>query len=396
MLSSRTEWEKLMNLPRSQLLYYNGLFTATPPKRRSINQLTGSGDQKVSKYKVGDIVRLVERNGGVVDLGDTGPIEEASDGIYGVKFQSYTGDNLYEVTDKHIELVDVIERIPVDFDTVVIAEHKRVQILEALEQVAQTKLIFDTWGFKKTIEKGRGVSMLFYGEPGCGKTLMAQAIANKLKYTLKVISTADVESSKPGEAERNIRKHFESAKKGKTILLFDECDSLIYSRAGVGPILSAQINELLSQIERYDGITIFTTNRLGTLDEAVNRRLALKLHFEMPSQIERAEIWQRMFPEEAPVGEDVDWMRLAVVAMSGGYIKNAVLRAARMAAVEKVPAKKKKIRMEHLVKATRLEAESMQEFKQARETHTEGRGVLDFNRGRTTEIRKERKEAASG
>lgn len=253
----------------------------------------------------------------------------------------------------------------IDFDTVVIAPEKREQILQALEQINQADLIFEKWGFSETIEKGRGVSMLFYGPPGTGKTLMAQAIANKLGYVLKVISTADIESSAPGEAERNIRKHFKEAKDGKTMLLFDECDSLIYTRANVGPILSAQINELLSQIERFDGITLFTTNRLGTLDEAVNRRLALKLEFAMPTVEERIEIWKRMFPSKAPVSSDVDWKKLATIEMSGGYIKNAVLRAARMAAIQAIPDDEKEIKMEHLRKALKLEAQSMLEFQQA-------------------------------
>jgi AAA+ superfamily predicted ATPase len=292
------------------------------------------------------------------------------------------------------------EKTKVDFDTVIIADEKRAQILEALEQVNQMDLIFNKWGFGDTIEKGKGVSMLFYGPPGTGKTLMAQAIANKLEYKLRVISTADIESSAPGEAERNIRKHFKDAKGGKTILLFDECDSLIYTRQNVGPILSAQINELLSQIERFDGITLFTTNRLGTLDEAVNRRLALKLEFAMPSPEERAEIWKRMFPKQAPLDSKIDWMLLAEFEITGGYIKNAVLRAARMAATEKIPDEKKKIMMKHLKKALRYELESMMEFEDARAVESGKVGhmnrgkvaVGNSNGGRTIERTVEMKE----
>jgi len=274
-----------------------------------------------------------------------------------------------------------IPKPKVDFNTVVIADEKREQILEALEQVNQSDLIFKDWGFGETIEKGRGVSMLFYGPPGTGKTLMAQAIANKMEKTLKVISTADIESSAPGEAERNIRKHFADAKDGKTILLFDECDSLIFNRANTGPILGAQINELLSQIEKFDGITLFTTNRLGTLDEAVNRRLALKLEFGMPSPEERVEIWKRMFPKKAPLGKDIDWELLAEFEITGGYIKNAVLRAARAAATEPIANRNKKIEMKHLKKALRFELQSMSDFEDARDVEehrnmrTVGKGV---------------------
>lgn len=271
-------------------------------------------------------------------------------------------------------------RAKIDFNTVIIADEKRQQINEALEQIHQADLIFTKWGFGDVMEKGKGVSILFYGMPGTGKTLMAQAIADKLDYELKVIGTADVESSAPGEAERNIRKHFkEAAEHGKTLLLFDECDSLLYNRANLGAIMSAQINELLSQIERYDGLTIFTTNRLGTLDEALNRRLALKLEFEMPTPSERAEIWRRMFPKKAPLSDDIDWLALAGVEITGGYIKNCVLRAARMAAAEKCANSKKQITMKHLVRALQLEAGSMADFEAAREADGMNYGHVAIN-----------------
>lgn len=272
-------------------------------------------------------------------------------------------------------------KAPVTFESVIIADHKRKQIVEALEQINQGDLIFDKWGFDETIEKGKGVSLLFYGEPGTGKTLMGQAIAHKLGKKLAILGTADIESSAPGESERNIRKHFAEAKKDGKILLFDECDSLIYTRTNVGPILGAQINELLSQIERFDGVTIFTTNRLGTLDEAVNRRLALKLEFSMPSHEERVQIWQRMMPKKAPIADNVDWERLAIIELAGGFIKNAVLRAARMAATEPVKDKEKQITMQHLLTAIKLETESMIAFQDARDKDKRGIGRAGYTGG---------------
>lgn len=271
----------------------------------------------------------------------------------------------------------------VEFSKVVIDDYKREQIMDALAQVHHYELIFEKWGFGETLEKGKGISMLFYGPPGTGKTLMGQAIANELKQKLLVISTADFESSVPGEAERNIRKLFTDAQEQNGVILFDECDSLVFSRKSVGPILSAQINELLSQLERHEGVTIFTTNRLGTLDEAINRRLALKLEFGMPSAAQRKEIWLRMFPKKAPVAKDVDWDRLASIEITGGYIKNATLRAARMAAAENV--KKKQITMDHLVKALRQEAISMAEFEKARQEHEHGYGYVHGGRVRSKE-----------
>lgn len=263
-------------------------------------------------------------------------------------------------------------RPKVEFETVIMAEDKKQQILEALEQIRNYKLIFDVWGFGETIEKGRGASMLFYGPPGTGKTLMCQAIADKLGKKMTIIATADIESSAPGQSERNIRDAFKAAKKNDAILLFDECDSLLYSRQNVGPIMGAQSNELLAQIEKFEGIILFTTNRLGTLDEAINRRLALKLEIPIPDQQQRVEIWRRMFPKKAPLARGVDWQKLASIPVTGGYIKNAVLRAARMAAIEAIPDENKKIRMKHLVEAIRQEAEALMAFEKARQDN-EGR-----------------------
>lgn len=265
------------------------------------------------------------------------------------------------------EFIILASKPKIDFESVIIEDHKRLQIVEALEQIHQSDLIFKTWGFEKVMEKGRGVPMLFYGLPGTGKTLMAQAIAEKLDCELKITTVADIESSEPGQAERNIRDIFKYAEGKKVVLLFDECDPLIFDRTTLGAILSAQVNELLSCLEKFDGVTIFTTNRVETLDEAVNRRLALKLEFSMPDLKQRIEIWKRMIPDECPLAEDVDFTRLAEVEIAGGYIKNSVLRAARIAAIADLPNEEKKIHMKHLVRALSEEGNSMLEFQTAKE-----------------------------
>lgn len=249
----------------------------------------------------------------------------------------------------------------VSFDSVIMPDHKKQMILEAIEQTKHHNTIFNEWGFDEVFEKGTAISMLFYGVPGTGKTLMAQAIADKLGKKLKVLGTADIESSEPGAAERAILDAFTSAGED-TVLLFDECDSLIYDRADVGVILAAQVNALLSALENYTGIVVFTTNRLGVLDEAFNRRLSLKLEFEIPDELQRIKIWQRMFPKKAPVSNSIDWHRLAKVEVTGGYIKNTVLRAVRMTASRGL----NEITTETLVDALREEVKSMAEFEQQR------------------------------
>lgn len=262
----------------------------------------------------------------------------------------------------------------VSFDSVVLEDHKKEQILAAIRQIDHHDLIFKEWGFGQVFEKGTAISLLFYGPPGTGKTLMGQAIADRFGYKLKVVTTAEIESSEPGQAERNLAAFFTKSPK-KTVLLFDECDGLIAPRNEVGMILGAQINALLMNLEKYKGIAIFTTNRLGRLDEAFERRLSLKLEFAMPDQVHRARIWERMFPEQAPLAPDVDFHELAEIEIAGGHIKNTVLRAARMAANMEVKKENKQITREILFTALDQEVTSMRQYHEAA-TRTPGQPAL--------------------
>lgn len=339
------------------------------------SQNNGGNNVPAKKFNDGDTVIVVDANNKHVGQNGTVHGYDIYNGVYHVLFVTppqgnYAGQtNVLVFKANQLEAFDP-STIPreniVDFDSVVMEEKKKRQILEALEQVNQSDLIFKTWGFAKTMEKGKGVSMLFFGPPGTGKTLMGQAIADKLNYDLRIVGVAEIETAEPGGAERNIKAIFDKAT-GKTILFFDECDSLIFDRSQAGMILGATINQLLTSLERFEGITIFTTNRLETLDEAVNRRLALKLEFSMPTAEQRVDIWKRMFPAEAPLDKDIEWEKLASVEMAGGYIKNAVLRAARIAATAKLEDSKKKIKMEHLVRALQEEGVSMYNFQKAKE-----------------------------
>lgn len=267
----------------------------------------------------------------------------------------------------------------VKLESVIVSDEKVEQIKAAISQLEHHDTIFNKWGFSEVFEKGTAVSLLFHGIPGTGKTLMAQAIADSLDMDLRIVGTADIESSEPGGAERVIKKVFKIAgirnaiKSGMSfseinekfdvdmnndpeevvnpftkevtkipknerlygrpqILLFDECDSLLIDRGTVGVILAAQINTLLSEIERFEGIVIFTTNRLGKLDSALERRIAAKIEFEFPNQAQRKAIWRRMIPKKAPIAKDVKLQDLSEFPLVGGNIKNAVLNAARDAA----------------------------------------------------------------
>lgn len=250
--------------------------------------------------------------------------------------------------------VEVDEKL---FDTVIIEDYKKLMILETISMVEHNKLIFDTWGFKKTLEKGRGVSILFYGEPGTGKTLMGQAIANKLGKKLEVITASQVLDKFVGESEKKITEIFKVH--ADKVILFDECDSLLHARSNARTSWEvSQVNVLLHEIEEFEGVTIFTTNHIKNLDKALDRRIALKVKFNMPTPEMRVDIWKRMFPDKAPLSKDIDWPLLASFQISGGYIKNTVLRAARMAAFRG----DKEISFKVLKEALRQELEAVNEY----------------------------------
>lgn len=262
---------------------------------------------------------------------------------------------------KHLQLVP--PRPKVSMESVIIAPEKREVIQAAISQVRNNDKIFSKWGFSATFEKGTAITLLFWGIPGTGKTLMAQAIADQLDYDLKIYGTAEIESSEPGGAERMMKQIFSEAKKAnkgtrKRIILLDECDSLLMDRSNTGPILGAQINTLLQEIERYEGILILTTNRLGTLDAALERRITTKVEFTFPDRVQREAIWKRLIPEKAPIAKDVDFAKLAMHHLAGGNIKNAVLNAARSAAYQDAQT----IEMNHFLVAVEQEKAAMQAF----------------------------------
>jgi AAA+ superfamily predicted ATPase len=264
--------------------------------------------------------------------------------------------------------------MPVQLSSVIIGEEKIEQIKSAISQLQNHELIFTTWGFSEVFEKGTAVSLLFYGIPGTGKTLMAQAIADHLGQELKVIGTADIETSEPGGAERAIRKVFQDALQPnpatgrRYIICFDECDSLLMDRNAVGSILAGQVNALLSEIEKFTGVVVFTTNRLGKLDPALERRITAKIEFTFPNEAQRALIWRRMIPQRCPIAHDVVIEELAKAPIAGGNIKNAVLNAARMAAYRHAT----EIAREHFLQAVNDEMKALSEFlNENMETHSE-------------------------
>jgi hypothetical protein len=221
-------------------------------------------------------------------------------------------------------------------------------------QVRQRMRVYDAWGFGRTGARGLGVSVLFSGESGTGKTMAAEVLANELELDLYRIDLAALVSKYIGETEKNLRRVFDSAEDGGVILLFDEADALFGKRGEVKDshdrYANIEVSYLLQRMEAYRGLAILTTNLKNTLDVAFQRRLRFVVPFPFPDQSLRERIWRGAFPVSAPLGH-VDHRKLAQLNVPGGNIRNIALNAAFLAADSG-----ESIGMRHLLAAARSEA----------------------------------------
>ena len=224
---------------------------------------------------------------------------------------------------------------------VVLPPQTRRTLDQALAEVGHHNLIFQRWGLGERHATGRGLAFNFAGPPGTGKTICAEAIAHELGRKLLVVDYAEAESMWIGETPKNIVATFRAAVEQNAVLFFDEADA-IASRRSAGPPMRYEresnltVNVLLRELEAFNGIVIFATNLAANFDPAFERRIRTHVLFEMPGVEERARIWQlQLHPKKTPVAPDVDFRWLAErYAMSGGDIKNAVIKAAAAAAAE--------------------------------------------------------------
>ncbi len=224
---------------------------------------------------------------------------------------------------------------------VVLPPQTRRTLDQALGEVRNHNLIFQRWGLGERHATGRGLAFNFAGPPGTGKTICAEAIAHELGRKLLVVDYAEAESMWIGETPKNIVATFRAAVEQNAVLFFDEADAIASRRSAGSPMRyeresNLTVNVLLRELEAFNGIVIFATNLAANFDPAFERRIRTHVLFEMPGVEERARIWQlQLHPKKTPVAPDVDFRWLAErYAMSGGDIKNAVIKAAAAAAAE--------------------------------------------------------------
>ena len=244
--------------------------------------------------------------------------------------------------------------ISLRLEHLVLPEKEENQIREILDACRVRTHVLTHWGFGKRISTGRGMTLLFAGEPGTGKTLCAEILAAEMDMPLYRVSVSRIMSKWVGETEKNITDVFKKAKGSHSMLLFDEADSLFTSRvkveSSVDRFANMETNLLLQEIERFEGVIILTTNHEKNIDEAFQRRIQFKVSFPFPSAAQRARIWETLVPPECPV-DHLDYGLLGeLYELSGGYIKNAILKAAYRAAIDEKP-----ISMEHIEGAAEQE-----------------------------------------
>ncbi|MFI0757001.1 ATP-binding protein [Streptomyces anulatus] len=223
----------------------------------------------------------------------------------------------------------------VGWEDIVLPEEETALIRQIADQVAQRATVHDRWGFGERVSRGLGISALFTGPSGTGKTMAAEVLAGHLGLDLYRVDLSAAVSKYIGETEKNLRRLFDAAEPGGAVLFFDEADALFGKRSEVKDshdrYANIEVSYLLQQMEAYRGLAILATNQRRALDTAFLRRLRFIVPFAFPGAGERREMWARAFPAGAPV-EPLDLDRLAELPLSGGMIRNIVLNAAFAAA----------------------------------------------------------------
>jgi SpoVK/Ycf46/Vps4 family AAA+-type ATPase len=230
------------------------------------------------------------------------------------------------------------------FDDVILPPATRRALDEALAQVTQHDLIFNRWGLGERHPTGLALAFNFAGPPGTGKTICAEALANSLGRRLLLVRYAELESLWMGETPKNVAGIFRTAREEGAVLFFDEADAIASKRStspesGFQRESNTVVSVLLQELEWYNGVVIFATNLAANFDPAFERRIRTHVLFEMPGPQEREQIWRvQLHPTRTPLARDVDFSDLARrYEVSGGDIRNAVLKAALAAAARPGP-----------------------------------------------------------
>ena len=304
--------------------------------------LHADADALAARYRVGPgvIKRVVEAIAGRGLAGDTTPA-------------------LDEQVRQHVatRLDHVASRVTrfVGWEDVALPEEMLDSLREFIARARHRRTVYEQWGYDAKMATSRGLTALFYGPPGTGKTMVAGVIAHELGLELYRVDLARVVSKWVGETEKNLAEVFDAAEDGQVAILFDEADSLFAKRTDVKTsndrYANLEVNYLLQRLDSFEGVAILTSNFDGAIDPAFKRRLSLRLQFPFPDEDMRLRLWATHITPQTPTASDFDFGDLARrFPLSGGYIRNCVVRAAFLAAHENRP-----LAQAHLLRAIQLE-----------------------------------------
>ena len=240
------------------------------------------------------------------------------------------------------------------WDDLIIPEQDKKMIINICKQQKIRNIVFEKWKLEKRVNYGRGLSLLFSGPPGTGKTMVAGIIANEMGLELYRADLSRIVSKYIGETEKNLSNLFDEAEKSNSILLFDETDALFSQRTNIKDSkdrgANLEISYLLQRIENHNGICIMTTNYIENIDKAFFRRISYVFHFPKPDKKNRKKIWENIFGAHVPLEKNIDFDFISNFELSGGSIKNIVISACLKAAQAK-----SKVNMTHILKSVEYE-----------------------------------------
>jgi len=242
-----------------------------------------------------------------------------------------------------------------EWSDVILPDEVLGPVFEFLNYAAHRSKVFGEWGFDRKLPYGRGLSALFAGPPGTGKTMICSLLAKELGLELYRIDLSQVVNKYIGETEKNLGRVFDEAARGQVMLLFDEADSLFAKRTEVKSshdrYANLEVNYLLQRMESHEGVVVMTTNAETAIDPAFRRRIRFRIRFPAPDEHQRLQLWQGMMPKQAQVAPDLDLRTIAQrFPLAGGNIMNALVRAATAAQADGSP-----IMQHHLMRAAELE-----------------------------------------
>lgn len=229
-----------------------------------------------------------------------------------------------EEQESYNSVFQIVQPVVTLDNDVILSTATRIQLDEGLAKLKFHKTIYEDWNFGSVDKQGRSVILNFFGAPGTGKTLTAEAFAGSLSQPIIKLGIAELESKFMGETSKNIQTVFKIASEANAVLFFDEADTLLGKRLssvtqGIDNEVNAMRSTLLIELERFSGIAIFATNFAKNYDEAFRSRISHHIHFDLPDLDGRKKIWSKMLVNQIPLLEPKEDVIQAVAELSDGF-----------------------------------------------------------------------------